>query len=60
VILPDHSVTIAAGTALSGALSVLPWATEPNVIMTHVGVLGDLNSETKLSFSLAKETEVRF
>ena len=48
---PDHTVTIAAGTALSGALSVLPWATEPNVIMTHVGDLGDLNSLVEVKSS---------
>merc|ERR1719154_597487 len=44
VILPDHSVAIAASTAASGALSVLPWATVPNVIVTHVEALGGLNS----------------
>jgi hypothetical protein len=44
VVLPDHSVAVAASTALPGALSVLPWATVPNVIVTHLGLLGGLGS----------------
>ena len=60
VVFPDHSVAVAAGAALPGALSVLPWATEPNVIVTHLGFWEVLDSETKFSFSWASETEVRF
>merc|ERR1719348_879374 len=35
MVLPDHAMSVAAGPALPGPGAVLPWAGEPNVVVTH-------------------------
>ena len=33
--IPDETMLVTAGPAASGALSVLPWTAEPNILVTH-------------------------
>ena len=34
-VLPDETVLVTASSAASGALSVLSWTAEPNILVTH-------------------------
>lgn len=35
VVFPDETMSVAAGSAVPGALTVLPGAGEPNVVVAH-------------------------
>ena len=37
--LPDQTVSVGAADALPRSLAKLPWAAEPNVVVTHDGDL---------------------
>ena len=51
--LPDQTVSVGAADALPRSLAKLPWAAEPNVIVTHDGDLLFLLLKHCISLSLS-------